>query len=344
MLAIPKQTAFMREQEKPTASVVVTMHPGRFLDPQQVGAITNLVGSSVPNLGPANVTIVDSEGSLLAPNAQRLAGLDSTQQNNLSLIVFSSIYISSWNGTGFQANNNNFIGLSIQNNWGPSPYFNNKFFCSSDNQPFASFNSVDNNITFLVERWKLRMQFPQLFSQTLVVNEKDIAKFWIINFDANSTNRESIYNSYPANDLSTLESKIANAISIYKTATGQLIQSAPPIPPQLLSITKTVIGDLKFIITVNDSTGNKWNMIIAEYKVESPSECADNDYNNITNLISNDKQSLSIFLEDIQSDSDCENTSVASVKFRITLNPVLSDGVTLDQTRSQNSQVIIGDF
>ena len=79
MLAIPKQTAFMREQEKPTASVVVTMHPGRFLDTQQVAAITNLVGSSVPNLGPANVTIVDAEGSLLAPNAQRLIGLDSTQ-------------------------------------------------------------------------------------------------------------------------------------------------------------------------------------------------------------------------------------------------------------------------
>jgi len=79
MLAIPKQTAFMREQEKPTASVIVTMHPGRFLDSQQVAAITNLVGSSVPNLGPANVTIVDAEGSLLAPNAQRLAGLDNTQ-------------------------------------------------------------------------------------------------------------------------------------------------------------------------------------------------------------------------------------------------------------------------
>ena len=79
MLAIPKQTAFMREQEKPTASVVITMHPGRFLDSQQVAAITNLVGSSVPNLGPANVTIVDAEGSLLAPNAQRLMGLDSNQ-------------------------------------------------------------------------------------------------------------------------------------------------------------------------------------------------------------------------------------------------------------------------
>jgi flagellar M-ring protein FliF len=79
MLAIPKQTAFMREQEKPTASVVVTMHPGRFLDNLQVAAITNLVGSSVPNLGPENVTIVDAEGSLLAPNPQRAMGLDGTQ-------------------------------------------------------------------------------------------------------------------------------------------------------------------------------------------------------------------------------------------------------------------------
>jgi len=79
MLAIPKQTAFMREQERPTASVVVTMHPGRFLDEQAVAAITNLVGSSVPNMGANQVTIIDSEGSLLAPNPRRTSGLDSTQ-------------------------------------------------------------------------------------------------------------------------------------------------------------------------------------------------------------------------------------------------------------------------
>ena len=79
MLAIPKQTAFMREQERPTASVVVTMHPGRFLDQQAVAAITNLIGSAVPNMGANRVTIIDSEGSLLAPNPERASGLDSTQ-------------------------------------------------------------------------------------------------------------------------------------------------------------------------------------------------------------------------------------------------------------------------
>ncbi|MEY3200980.1 MAG: hypothetical protein RIR70_530 [Pseudomonadota bacterium] len=80
-LAIPKASAFVREQQHPSASVVLTMHPGRFLDEQQVVAITHLVSSSVPQLAPQAVTIVDSNGALLAPNPQRSAasGLDATQ-------------------------------------------------------------------------------------------------------------------------------------------------------------------------------------------------------------------------------------------------------------------------
>ena len=79
-LAVPKQSAFVREQQRPTASVVLTLHPGRFLDRQQALAITHLVGSSVPQMGPQDVTILDSEGNLLSPNPDRAAaGLDSSQ-------------------------------------------------------------------------------------------------------------------------------------------------------------------------------------------------------------------------------------------------------------------------
>ncbi len=79
-LAVPKQTAFVREQEKPSASVVLTLYPGRFLDPQQAVAITHLVSSSIPNLSPQSVTIVDSEGNMLAPNPQRtMGGMDANQ-------------------------------------------------------------------------------------------------------------------------------------------------------------------------------------------------------------------------------------------------------------------------
>jgi flagellar M-ring protein FliF len=78
-LAVPKQTAFVREQEPPTASVVVTMHPGRFLSPEQVAAIARLVSSSVPGMKAQDVAVLDTEGGMISPNPMRLAGLDATQ-------------------------------------------------------------------------------------------------------------------------------------------------------------------------------------------------------------------------------------------------------------------------
>ena len=80
-LAIPKTSAFLRDQPKPTASVVLSLHPGRVVDDQQVTAITHLVSSSVPQLLPAMVTVVDSDGGLLAPNPSRsgASGMDAAQ-------------------------------------------------------------------------------------------------------------------------------------------------------------------------------------------------------------------------------------------------------------------------
>ena len=80
-LAIPKPSAFVREQLKPSASVMLRLHPGRFLEETQITAITHLVSSSVPQMAPSQVTIVDQDGGLLAPNAQRLSpgGMDAQQ-------------------------------------------------------------------------------------------------------------------------------------------------------------------------------------------------------------------------------------------------------------------------
>jgi flagellar M-ring protein FliF len=63
---MPKQSVFMREQQKPSASVLVNLHAGRTLDSQQVSAIAHLVSSSVPNLPLKNVTVVDQHGNLLS--------------------------------------------------------------------------------------------------------------------------------------------------------------------------------------------------------------------------------------------------------------------------------------
>jgi len=64
-LAIPKESVFVRDRKKPSASVLVHLHPGRTLDEPQVGAIVHLVASSVPNMSPEQVTIVDQRGEML---------------------------------------------------------------------------------------------------------------------------------------------------------------------------------------------------------------------------------------------------------------------------------------
>lgn len=64
-LAIPKPSAFTRQRELASASVMVTLHPGRMLDPDQVAAIVHLVAGSIPELPPERVTVVDQAGRML---------------------------------------------------------------------------------------------------------------------------------------------------------------------------------------------------------------------------------------------------------------------------------------
>ncbi|RZI42084.1 flagellar basal body M-ring protein FliF [Herbaspirillum sp. HC18] len=80
-LALPKASVFVRDQQKPTASVLLNLHPGRTMDPQQVSAIVHLVASSVPELPTKNVTVVDQNGNLLSDNDKQAGsnGLDPTQ-------------------------------------------------------------------------------------------------------------------------------------------------------------------------------------------------------------------------------------------------------------------------
>ncbi|MCG4453700.1 flagellar M-ring protein FliF [Pseudomonas sp. MMS21-TM103] len=65
-LAIPKSSVFVRDERKPSASVLVELYSGRNLEPSQVMAIINLVASSVPEMDKAQVTVVDQRGHLLS--------------------------------------------------------------------------------------------------------------------------------------------------------------------------------------------------------------------------------------------------------------------------------------
>ena len=79
-LALPNQNGFFREQQKPSASVLLTLHPGRTLDRAQIAGIVHLVSSSVPEMSPKAVSVLDQSGALLTTGGESAqAGLDAQQ-------------------------------------------------------------------------------------------------------------------------------------------------------------------------------------------------------------------------------------------------------------------------
>lgn len=65
-LAVTRQSAFLRQREKPAASVMLNLYPGRVLTERQLAGIVHLLAFSVPNLDAEQVSVVDQQGKLLS--------------------------------------------------------------------------------------------------------------------------------------------------------------------------------------------------------------------------------------------------------------------------------------
>lgn len=73
-LGRPRQSAFLREAQAPTASVVLRLRPGRTLSNRQLAGVRALVAASVPSLEAGNVAVLDQSGAVLGGGS---AGADS---------------------------------------------------------------------------------------------------------------------------------------------------------------------------------------------------------------------------------------------------------------------------
>ena len=72
-LALPKQTAFIRDAKSASASVLLHLYRGRILEADQASSIVHLVASSVPNLVASDVTLIDQNGRLLSSGTDQPA-------------------------------------------------------------------------------------------------------------------------------------------------------------------------------------------------------------------------------------------------------------------------------
>lgn len=84
MVALTQQTGFYREQDKPSASVALTLLPGRTLDRNQIAGIVNMTATAVPGLGTKAVSITDQDGNWLTqPDSELRSDLTQQQRNHL---------------------------------------------------------------------------------------------------------------------------------------------------------------------------------------------------------------------------------------------------------------------
>lgn len=82
-LALPKPSAFTRQKEPASASVVLQLRSGSALEQGQVDAIVHLVASSIPQLPPEAVTVVDQYGRMLSnpdPDSDSAVGAKQFEQ------------------------------------------------------------------------------------------------------------------------------------------------------------------------------------------------------------------------------------------------------------------------
>lgn len=77
ILAIPPKKTFLEEGGTPSASVILDLHTGKTLSPEQIRGITNLVASAVESMEPDRVTVLDSRGKLLSRQMGAEAGASS---------------------------------------------------------------------------------------------------------------------------------------------------------------------------------------------------------------------------------------------------------------------------
>ena len=78
-LVLPQRELFSRESRASSASVYLGVRPGALIEREQILSIQSLVSSAVPDLKPSNVTVIDSNGNLLAK------GGEENQENLLSV-------------------------------------------------------------------------------------------------------------------------------------------------------------------------------------------------------------------------------------------------------------------
>jgi hypothetical protein len=138
---------------------------------------------------------------------------EKTNDNLLQKVVFSSLYLNSYNGTTFETHGNNYSGIKLTEKWAgelPNIFEKNKYYCSSTKTPYAIFNSLDKNIDFQISRYTGRVD------SITNGDVENITKFLILNTKPTQDNN-NVYDNMDKNTKEKIESEVQKAINLFDT-------------------------------------------------------------------------------------------------------------------------------
>ena len=139
-----------------------------------------------------------------------------TTNQKLRYSVFATMYIRSSQSGMLQSQFHNYSNVDLLQDWGPSieAFFKTKkYYCSDSNKPYITFNSLNQNVDFLISRYKDRVNTIK------EITAKDITKFIILYGDAVISD-DSVYTTMNPTDIKTIESRVQDAINVYNPISG----------------------------------------------------------------------------------------------------------------------------
>jgi hypothetical protein len=244
-----------------------------------------------------------------------------------------------------QSQSNNYSSVDLLQDWGPSvePFFTTKkYYCSDSNTPYVTFDSLNQNVEFLISRYQNRV------GNIATISSKDIAKFIILNGDA-GISPDSVYTSMSSTDIKTIESRVEESIQKFGPISGNYTNTPPPAnvpaPNPFDFVVDTVGGSFnKLTVTIKPNDG-LWKMFIAEFNYfKVTSECGNSEGSGtrLDEYISTDGKTFTITKQNLLNKEGCgvntpQKDLVGKYEFVIWIytNPILPNGES-DNSRQQS--------
>jgi len=150
-----------------------------------------------------------------------------TTDQKIRYAVFAKMYLSSSQSGLLQSQSFNYSNTDLKQDWGPSVetfFTTKKYYCSDSNIPYVTFQSLNQNIDFLISRYKDRV------GKINSISAKDITKFLIL-YGESGVLPDTEYTTLNPTDVTTIESNVQNAINVYNPTSGNVTGVVPPANP-----------------------------------------------------------------------------------------------------------------